>query len=237
MRIGAKVDSKGHKASRRIHPKGKGRRNVHLGLRKEGDEARLKSVDANEEAGQPRQDAAETALTVRAQPRDPLTGQVMSPYSEEDKTLAVTLSFVTGSPARAGQLWGLLKGSQRRPDHHNVTAWANQGILPSPELAEKLTVIYRARLQGHYLEQELKTFDLAHEVTRSRLKNPDKKDTLFHLNGVLMTVADRTRQTLHPPKDQPGQTNLYAPGARFVSSGERKGWEDEVKEVKDGSGS
>ena len=173
-----------------------------------------------------RKKAPQTALTVAreenaaVQPRD--DGAFTSPYSEQDKQLAMTLYAITGSPTRAAEWWGRVKGTENCPGLSTIREWGDEGVLPSEEAVNALKAVYR----GRFLDQEIETLELAHLAVRGALGTPNKN--LYYLNGVLMTTADRTRQVLYPAQKQSGNI-INMPGARFnVGEGyEPPAWEGE----------
>lgn len=152
-------------------------------------------------------------------------------YTEDDKRLAMTLYAITGSPFRAGEWWGRIKGVDTYPDIHTIKKWGEAGVLPSEEAVNALKAVYK----GRFLDQEIQTFEMAHEAVRDSLDKPTKN--LFYLNGVLMTTADRARQVIFPTQRE-GTNIINMVGPSFaVSSKERADWTvEEVKEA-DGSGS
>ena len=174
----------------------------------------------------PRKKAPQTALTVAreenaaVQPRD--DGAFTSPYSDQDKQLAMTLYAITGSPTRAAEWWARVKGTEDYPSRSAIKAWGDEGVLPSEEAVNALKAVYR----GRFLDQEIETLELAHIAVRGALGTPNKN--LYYLNGVLMTTADRTRQVLYPAQKQSGNI-INMPGARFnVGEGyEPPVWEGE----------
>jgi hypothetical protein len=188
------------------------------------------------ELRKPRKKAPPTALTLiqernaALQPRD--DGAFTSPYSDQDKELAVTLYAITDSAPRAAEWWKRIKGTDSCPGKETILRWEKEDghpTLPSLEAVEALKAVYK----GRFIDQEVQTLEMAHEAVRGNLASPNKN--LFYLNGVLMTVADRTRQVLYPAQVRQGETNVGVT-VGFVTSGkERPGWdvEGEVKEVKE----
>jgi len=178
----------------------------------------------------------QTALTlvreenIALQPRKE-DGSLTSRYSDQDKQLAVTLYAITDSPTRAGEWWRRIKGEDTCPGTGAIKRWEEEdgvATFPSEEAVNALKAVYK----GRYLDQEIQTFELAQEAVRRELKEPSK--AMFNVNGILMTVAERTRLTLFPAQRE-GTNIINAPGARFnVGQGyQPPTWEGEAKEVKE----
>jgi hypothetical protein len=156
-------------------------------------------------------------------------GLMVSQYSDEDKVLAMTCNAVTKSPTRAARLWAAIHGgTEEFPMPETIRRWGKEGVLPSLQLVEFVRPIY----QAWALDGEMDILEAAQKAVGARLAGAaDSKDSTFHLNGVLMTSAERTHKILFPPQTGAGGASVSVNLAPIfnTSPDAKRGWENTVE--------